>query len=327
LSVSILIPAFRPTYLRQAIASALTQGFEDFELVIGDDNPGEEVRKIVEEFQDRRIRYLRTSGAAGALENMRMLWSAASRPLVKYLFDDDLLMPMALIEMVAAMESYPNSSFCFSNRYIIDNVGRVLEERKSTTEGEVSSIQGHSLTTALLPIVTNRIGEFSNVMVNLDSGVEFSDIERFQGFDIMMLGDMAFYLNATRKAPAVRIGKTLAAFRIHGQQHSSPGYNPWFARSLCEWEVLVRCEYDVRRLDAGQALRAARRLQTAYASWEPQLPEIKHLQPELAVFCDELELGRAAGVTEAFRTGLARLTDDIEKRRLARLSPGAAGPD
>jgi glycosyltransferase involved in cell wall biosynthesis len=137
LTVSVLIPAFRPTYLRQAIASVLTQGYADFELLIGDDNPGDLVEHVVDEFRDKRIRRLRTAGGEGAMENVRMLWRAASRPLLKYLFDDDLLLPHALGVMVDAMQAHPSASFCFCNRYIINENGQVTEELKPIPEGVI----------------------------------------------------------------------------------------------------------------------------------------------------------------------------------------------
>lgn len=57
MGISILIPAFRPTFLRQAICSALGQELEDFELIISDDSGGDQIRPIVERFSDPRIRY------------------------------------------------------------------------------------------------------------------------------------------------------------------------------------------------------------------------------------------------------------------------------
>jgi cellulose synthase/poly-beta-1,6-N-acetylglucosamine synthase-like glycosyltransferase len=38
--VSVLIPAYKPRHLSQAIASVLAQTFDDYELLLSDDDPG-----------------------------------------------------------------------------------------------------------------------------------------------------------------------------------------------------------------------------------------------------------------------------------------------
>lgn len=326
MTVSVVIPAFRRTFLRQAMASVLTQGFEDFELIIGDDNPGDEVVEVVHRFKDPRIRHMRTTGAVGALENCRMLWSVASRPRLKYLFDDDLLMPNALVEMVDALDAHPTASFCFSNRYIIDTAGRVTREAINTPVGRVAVIGHDGLTGAMLPKINNPVGEFSNVLINRASGVDFADVDSYRGFEIQMLGDVAFYLNATRKGPAVQIGKTLAAFRRHAQQNSTPSYNARFSRGLCEWEIFLRSEFDNDRLTQEQALAGAQRLENAYASWRPRLDELRHVQPALEDFRSALQAGRRPqGITAEFQAGLAALTAHTNERWLAD-RPAAAEP-
>jgi glycosyltransferase involved in cell wall biosynthesis len=313
LSVSVVIPAYRRTYLRQAIASVLTQGFEDFELIIGDDSPGDEVAAVVSEFRDPRLRYVRTAGNTGSLENCRMLWDAASRPLLKYLLDDDLLMPDALIEMTTALETYQQTSFCFSNRYFIDAQGRVTGEAVNTPAGRVAPVAYGAFVTAMVPNISNPVGEFSNVLINRDAGVSFADIESYLGHDILMLTDIAFYLNASRKAPAVQIGKSLTAFRRHSEQNSSPSYNPRFSLGLCEWEIFLRCAYDAGQITRDEALTAVGKLERAYAEWLPRLDELKHVQPELRAFKAALEAGGARGLTPAFEAGLRALTAVTEE--------------
>lgn len=327
MTVSVLIPAYRPTYLRQAIASVLTQGFEDFELVIGDDNPGDEVEAIVGEFRDRRIRLVKTAGAVGAIENCRLLWNAASRPLLKYLFDDDLLMPSALVELVGAMQAHPDASFCFSNRYIIDEAGRITSEPKSTPDGRVGLVPHAVLLRTLLPNISNPIGEFSNVLINRNSGAVFDDWEQFGGFPIRTMADVVFFLNATARAPAVQLGMTLAAFRRHPDQNSSPAFNPRFSRGLVEWEIMLRSEFDAGGLTREQALGGAKKLAAGYASWTPQLPELEHVRPGLDAWRAQLADGNARGVTDPFRAALAAMDKVVERRwREDRARRGASAP-
>ena len=46
-SVSILIPAFRPDWLDVAVASALAQTHNDFELLVSDDSAGDAVASVM----------------------------------------------------------------------------------------------------------------------------------------------------------------------------------------------------------------------------------------------------------------------------------------
>lgn len=58
-SVSIVITTFNRTiYLKEAILSALSQTFADFELLVCDDGGLEETRSLCDSFDDRRIRHI-----------------------------------------------------------------------------------------------------------------------------------------------------------------------------------------------------------------------------------------------------------------------------
>ena len=57
MKISIAIPAYKAKYLAQAIESVLNQTFNDFELIIVNDQSPEDITSIVKSFNDRRIRY------------------------------------------------------------------------------------------------------------------------------------------------------------------------------------------------------------------------------------------------------------------------------
>lgn len=319
LDVSILIPAFRPTFLRQAIASALTQGGEDFRILISDDSGGEDLLPIVESFRDPRIRYLRTAGRTGAGENCRNLWLNCETDRMMFLFDDDLLLPDAVAELSAALATTPEASFAFGRRHIIDAEGRITREAPPNVPSR--TVDGVALATALVGGVMNQIGELSNVMINRARGVVVDDLLTYAGLDLEVNADVALYLNATRRGPAVGLGKPVAAFRRHGAQNSSAAFNPKFPFGVVEWELFVRGEYDAGRLPQAQALNAIERLRAAYENWSRDHPEVALMAPGLHLLAGRIGRGETRTLDDAFRADWARFVQAVQARSAGQAAP------
>ena len=55
--VSIGIPAYKATYLKEAIDSVLNQTYTKFELIIVNDKSPENIEEIISTYNDKRIRY------------------------------------------------------------------------------------------------------------------------------------------------------------------------------------------------------------------------------------------------------------------------------
>lgn len=323
MSVSILIPAFRATFLRQTIASALAQGIEDFEILISDDSGGEDILPVVEQFRDPRIRYSRTAGRIGAAENCEVLWAQASREHVMYLLDDDLLMPHALPELTALARAHPDAAFTFGHRYYIDASGRITGEPQFLV-AETARLDHRTVAGALVGHVRNPIGEFTNFLINRAVGCEAETFAQYAGIDIHVCGDVAFFLNATRLGPAVGVRKPVAAFRRHGAQNSSPHFNPLFAKGICEWELFLRGEYDGGHLDGRQALAAVDKLVTAYANWSSSHAEIKLMIPGLSRLRSRIEAGETGVLDQAYRESWAALDAAVRERKAAMAKTAAS---
>lgn len=328
MSVSILIPAFRPTFLGEAIASVLAQGERDFELIVGDDSGSDEVRPVVEQFRDPRIRYVATSGRTGALENMRMLWRLAQRDLVKYLFDDDLLMPHAVGDLVDVVRAQPDVSFVFGLRHVVDERGRIMRPAKPFAHDRLD-LSRSSIANSLLGAVANPIGEFSNVLINRACGITEDDFLIYEHLNMHVVTDVGFFLNASRRGPSVGLNRLLGAFRKHANQNSEPSFNPWFAVGICEWELFIRGEYSAGVLTKERAQAGVAKLQQAYATRSKTLPEITMMAPGLERLRGAIESGETQVMTPAFRQRWkdleAAVQDRAAARRAAQPSPASAG--
>lgn len=107
---SITIPAYKQRYLYEAIESCLAQTYEDFEVIIVDDASPEDLRSVVEQFNDGRIRFYRNEKNCGALnvvDNWNICLSYAKGDYVICMGDDDRLLPNCLEDYAKLIEKYP----------------------------------------------------------------------------------------------------------------------------------------------------------------------------------------------------------------------------
>lgn len=71
---SVAIPAYKRRYLYEAITSVLSQTYQEFELIIVDDCSPEDIKSVVDQLTDGRIRYYRNERNCGA-ENVVDNWN------------------------------------------------------------------------------------------------------------------------------------------------------------------------------------------------------------------------------------------------------------
>lgn len=144
---SITIPAYKQKYLYEAIESCLAQTFKDFELIIVDDASPEDLKSVVDRFQDSRIRYYRNDKNCGALnvvDNWNICLSYAKGDYVICMGDDDRLLPNSLEEYSKLIDKYPNLDIYHGMTEIIDENGNVtnMQEARPEREGMYSMISG-----------------------------------------------------------------------------------------------------------------------------------------------------------------------------------------
>ena len=64
---SVLIPAYKRKFLCDAISSCLIQTYKNFEIIIVDDASPEDLKSVVDQFHDSRIKYYRNEKNCGAI--------------------------------------------------------------------------------------------------------------------------------------------------------------------------------------------------------------------------------------------------------------------
>lgn len=112
--VSICIPAYkRADFLERCLDSILQQSFQQYEIVITDDSPTDELKSL--SGKDERIVYVKNEQPLGSPANWNKAISLARGKYIKIMHHDDWFSsPDALSRFVQALEENPSSLFAFS---------------------------------------------------------------------------------------------------------------------------------------------------------------------------------------------------------------------
>jgi glycosyltransferase involved in cell wall biosynthesis len=304
----VIIPAFRPDYLDTCIASALAQTFSDFELLIGDDCPNDDVASVVSKWDDPRIRYGRNPTPRVPTTNRNFLLGQATGKYVKFLFDDDFLLPRSL-ELLCSAADRLGAKLAFHGRHVVDSAGRVQPDEPGVPAGEVLQMTPEIYFDQVIGSASNWIGEPSNILVDAETLASLSNPFGIDNDRIRNLGDVALYTNFAHAGHLmVGIGYKSSAFRRHDRQ-SSGAMSPIRSAGLFEFELFARWAADKGRLTPARCSAA---IATNHAEYRRFLEGL----PELASF---IELGDQPDdtgrfYTPAFRTAVERGWAIVDER-------------
>lgn len=137
--VSFVLPAYKASFLGEAIESILNQTYCNFELIIVNDASPENINEIVGLFNDRRIRYFENATNIGG-KNLILNWNRcllrASGEYVILASDDDIYHPTFLQEMMELAAKYPDVDLFHCRLRYIDKNGKFIFYSQSAAEFE-----------------------------------------------------------------------------------------------------------------------------------------------------------------------------------------------
>jgi len=239
--VSILIPAYNERFFGEALESALAQRHPDFEIVVCDDSPGEEIERRVASAGSSRIRYVRNASRLGFGGNFTSCLAQARGDLVKFLNDDDRLDPDCLAILAGMMEANPSITLATSRRRVIDENGRVLPPIAATAPvSHVSAlVRGRELGDLALCNAMNVIGEPTTVMFRKSHvAADAAGLFRWGGVDYHCLADLSLWLRLLANGFAYYHAAPLSDFRMHeGQEQRGDAIR---LDTLDEWLAIAR---------------------------------------------------------------------------------------
>lgn len=316
-TVSILIPAYKPEFLAKTLASACAQSFVDVEILVGDDTPDAKLREIVCGIGDPRIRYFH-HGFQDGLRNQEQLWAHATGKFVKWLYDDDLLLPGSVGALVAALERHPESALAFHERIVIGPDGKIMAIPASLiAAGHSAFVDRAFLVERMVACTNNFVGEPSNVML-VRERVDVESMMTYRSRKLAYLTDVAMYLNMAEQGPLLLVGGYHGCFRRHPAQNSNAA-NPEIAAGFYEWEIMVRGEAAAGHLGADMLAQSKAQLERLYTVAIDSLgvPEVALLRENLG----ELERLPVAELPQS-----PQFHDCIARVRAARSGQGGFQP-
>ena len=113
--ISVIMPIYNtnPTHLKCAIESILSQTFSDFEFLILNDSPKNlELDRVLSEFKDKRIKYMKSEHNLGIAEAHNKLVKLAKGKYIAIMDHDDISLPTRLEKQYTFMENHPEVGIC-----------------------------------------------------------------------------------------------------------------------------------------------------------------------------------------------------------------------
>ena len=119
--ISICIPTFnRKEYLLQALESALTQRYENFEVVVVDDGSADGTQEMMRNLEDEHVRYFRNEKNRGRPFTRNRCIEEARGEYILWLDDDDTLVADILDQYLLLLNCYKEADVIYGNLRNLD---------------------------------------------------------------------------------------------------------------------------------------------------------------------------------------------------------------
>ena len=129
--VSVCIPTYNYAhYIAGCIRSVQAQTYDDWELVIVDNQSSDNTEDVVRTFRDPRIHFHRNDENIGLVRNWNRCMSLANGEYVAILPADDYYLPRMLERSVAMLDAHPRLGFTHSSFRRVDAQGNLIDTKQ-----------------------------------------------------------------------------------------------------------------------------------------------------------------------------------------------------
>ncbi|MGV0104106.1 Glycosyltransferase 2-like domain-containing protein [Nostoc sp. DSM 114160] len=290
--VSICIPTYNgERFIAEAINSVLGQTYTNIEIILSDDNSTDRTVEIAKSFnQELSFDFsILEHTQYGLSHNWNFCISKAQGKYIKFLFQDDLLEPTAIEEMVDLAEQDEEIGLVFSPRTLFTNIGHTVYDSNFLIHHEAKDVhkawstlktiqsgQQLLLDPNILDNPINKIGEPSTVLIRKDV---FEKVGLFNP-EFCQLVDFEMWLRIMSQYKVGFVDQVLSHFRIHPEQQTRRNTALKDA-ILLDYQKLFQSIYSDRRYPKATRQQALYR----YATLSEQNAELHQLRKQIAEEC------------------------------------------
>lgn len=205
LRVSVLVPTFnRANYIAECLDSLLAQTMPALEIIVIDDGSEDGTAKLLQSYGDR-IRYVRKdNGGKPTAVNLGL--SLAQGDLIWVFDDDDVALPEAIANRVAALQARPDAAFVYSTHFYGSDGPNGRIER-----GRLHQLTSCTADDFFFELMKGCFFHLATTLVRADAYTQVG------GFDTTLLSseDYDMQLRLARAYPGVHCPEPSFIFRQH----------------------------------------------------------------------------------------------------------------
>jgi glycosyltransferase involved in cell wall biosynthesis len=283
--VSICIPTFNAArWMRECLTSALAQSYQRIEILIVDDASTDNTVELVESLRDERTRVIVNELNLGMVNNWNKCIELARGKFIKFLFQDDVLYPDCVEQMMRLFLAHENLGLVASERDIIVEGDT---EQKATQEWLKNSSLLHQRFDSARTVNNGRelfvqylrkgfqgnwIGEPSSVLIRKEC---FLRLGLFNT-NLYQVCDIEMWLRIMFRYDVGLLSEKLSAFRFHSDSTSASNIKSrrncldqlWLLEGLSS-EPEVRLAYpEIERIRGIELLRLVKAFfRSPFAVW------------------------------------------------------------
>jgi glycosyltransferase involved in cell wall biosynthesis len=245
--VSICVPTYNgERWVRDAVRAAVSQTYDDVEVVVVDDGSTDGTLAAVAEVTDARVRVVRNARRHGLAGNLGRCLAEARGEWVKFLFQDDVIAPECVERMRAAAG---DSLFVLCDRAydVVDrdpvreaSCRELVERSVPRAHAGRSRITADEVCAAAVDAIDlNTFGEPVAWLFHRGLLAEFGGLDE----RLVQLIDLEWLLRCATNVGLGLVPETLATFRVHAGSATAEGYAARAFRTDLVDRVLLRSRF------------------------------------------------------------------------------------
>ena len=213
--ISICIPTYNSErYISECINSVLNQTYKNFEIIISDNSSNDNTLKIIESFNDPRIKIFKNKKNVGLGKNFNIACSYATGEFIKLLPSDDTISHDCLEKSLKPFSQHNDIALVIGAKTIVDSKSKVLIKKVSFLKQgmyESSHILKKTIKSGRNPLGEPGLALFKK-----------KDFYKINGFDssLELIIDLDCWLKLLNLGNLFYIDKPMGTFRIHQNSYS-----------------------------------------------------------------------------------------------------------